>query len=251
MAPFQGAYTGSNPVGDTPQSRSELPAATFRTKGCTRHGHPEVTLQFTKEPPVLGIERPLLQFFEGSVAKGVKFEPGQLVQLGWATLKLAARSDGTLGVLERTMDGLGNFVESVDSSLMQVWVQREIAGSVGLAEKVLFPRHEQVATVCKRLTKADIVVMARRETTEPGDSGWFIGCTDPDHDHSDASNLEPAQLYGVCCRFPPLMQFLALPPRSEVMVLGPGRVRAQVRYDGKLVEPKAGSYLDQFNSLKD
>src|SRR5262245_14233860 len=71
---------------------------TFRTSQCARHRHPEFTVILRNGAFMPGLERVLLDYFEGRVAEGVKFMPEQLVQLGWARLKLVKRADGTLGV---------------------------------------------------------------------------------------------------------------------------------------------------------
>ena len=45
---------------------------TFRTTGCAKHGHREVTLQFTDKPVIPNGERLLVSYFEDSVARGTQ-----------------------------------------------------------------------------------------------------------------------------------------------------------------------------------
>jgi hypothetical protein len=72
----------------------------FQTTGCGRYDHRELTLQLVRTM-VPGIERMLLSYVEGAVAKGKRFEPGQTIQLGWGTLRVVDRPDGMPGLEER------------------------------------------------------------------------------------------------------------------------------------------------------
>ena len=122
---------------------------TYRTSQCGRYGHPEFTLIFSKQQPV-PVERMLLGYFENGVARGAKFLPGQVVQLGWAALRLMKRQDGTIGVQEIETQNESGWVESVDKSLMQTWFQKEVVASLSIEEPA-FPRQVQNAIVCKKL----------------------------------------------------------------------------------------------------
>ncbi len=106
-----------------------------RTTRCGERGHPEITLQF-QQPQQAPVEKMLLGYFERGVAEGKTFAVGQTVQLGWATLRLCARPDRTLGVEERDPS---RWVESCDRSLMATWLQKEVVSSVGLLERIAFP----------------------------------------------------------------------------------------------------------------
>ena len=54
-------------------------AGEYRTTQCAAHGHPEFTVRFARDVPVPGLERLLLGYFEGAVARGTSFKPGQTV----------------------------------------------------------------------------------------------------------------------------------------------------------------------------
>ena len=75
-------------------------AGEYRTTKCAAHGHPEFTLRFAHDVPLPGLEEMLITYFEQGVASGTQFKPGQTVLVGWATLRLTQRDDGTIGVLE-------------------------------------------------------------------------------------------------------------------------------------------------------
>jgi hypothetical protein len=216
---------------------------TFRTEGCTQHGHPEFALQLGKTV-VPGIERMLLSYLEGAVARGTRFEPGQTIQIGWGTLRVIARRDGALGLEERVDPE--TWAETVDRTLHQTWYQKEVASSLGLAERLQFPRQDHAAMVSKCAMEASSWLLTRLEADDARFSGWSIACTE-DHDHGDRA-FPP--LLAVVMRLPFVTQFLALPPGAAVLVMGPGRIRAHAWLDGKELTPVAGSYLAALNGAQ-
>lgn len=222
-------------------------AGEYLTTRCAAHGHPEFTLRFNRDVPVPGLEQMLLGYFEGAVANGTRFKPGQTVQLGWATLRLMQRDDGTLGVLEPDLKHELKWIESVDQSLLDTWRQKEVLESLGLRERVDYPRQALQAIVCERVWDAPTFIMGRTEPSTPSDSGWFVGCTDDAHDHQRPDALTVVPLIEIAVRVPPLTQFFALPAGTDVAVSAEGRLRARVFLDGEERQPVEGSYLDSLN----
>lgn len=220
----------------------------YRTSRCATAGHREFTLTFAADVPLPGLEQMLLSYFEGAVVGGAQFKPGQTVQLGWATLRLTLRDDGTLGVLEPDLKHELKWVESVDQSLLETWRQKEVLDSLGLSARADFPRQALQAVVCSRVWDSTSFVLGRAEPSDPTDSGWFIGCNDEAHDHQQADALAVVPLIEVAVRLPPLTQFLALPVGVDVVASGPGRVRARVFLDDAEQVPEPGSYLASLNA---
>jgi hypothetical protein len=221
---------------------------TFVTTACARHGHREITLQ-TEQPPLIpNLERLLLDYFEGAVAAGEKFLPGQIVRVGWAVLRISDRSDGTLGVDERLIaSGPPTWRGTVDNALADSWLQGEVARSIGLVERLAFPMQDQLFVVheCAATSVALELERAANEGLPPAASGWRLRCA-ADHDHGPAS---AAPLLAIAAKHPALVPFLALPHGTRVVVtfrpLPDGNVRFSPRiYDasGELV-PIAGSYV--------
>ena len=219
----------------------------FRTTGCSAFEHSEFTLTFRREVPVPDLEKMLVGYFESAVAGGTRFKPGQTVQLGWATLRLTQRDDGTLGVLEPDLKHELKWIESVDQSLLETWRQKEVLDSLGLLERADYPRQALQAVVCSRTWDAPTLMMGRTEPSAPTDSGWFVGCMDDGHDHQSPDALTVVPLIEIAVKVPPLTQFFALPTGSDVVVSGPGRVRARFFLDAEELKPRAGSYLDALN----
>lgn len=187
----------------------------------------------------------LLSYFEEAVRNGTVFSAGQTVQLGWATLRLVARDDGTLGVHEPDMTFERGWVDSVDAALMQTWLQEEVGASLGLLHELSFPHQEQLAIVCKRVRECTAFLISRAQPSGR-DSGWFVGCTDPTHDHDARENLAPTMLYNAAVLAPALTPFLALPAGIEVEVgtePSVGEPSVSVFFDGEPIVPAPGSYL--------
>lgn len=220
---------------------------TFITNRCGAAEHPEITIQFA-ERRLVPIERLLLGYFESSVAAGKRFRPGETVQVGWATLRLCMRPDGTLGVQELVG---GEWREQCDRSLMQVWLQKEIVASVGLVDRTAFPRQHDHAVACDRVLTSSSFLMSRGAPQDEDDSGWFLGCYDEEHahDHRHPSGLFAGPLYNVVQRLPFLAQFLALPAGTSVLVMGSASgIHARIFFEGTELVPHTGSYLAALNA---
>ena len=159
---------------------------TYRTTRCAGHGHRELTVQIAAPSPIPAAQQILIQYFEGAVAAGTTFAPGQTVRLGWATLRLCDRDDGTLGVEERERGPAARWIESVDHALADVWTQREIVSSVGLLDRIAFPGQDEAAMVADCALDADALVMTRIDGDDlPATfSGWTLACA-AEHDHGE------------------------------------------------------------------
>jgi hypothetical protein len=221
-----------------------------RTTKCTAAGHREVTIQVTKPPPITDLHQMLINYFEASVARGTKFLAGQTVQIGWSLLKLCERADGTLGVMERELTPDVMWVEQVDRALVDVWLQKEIAASVGLLDGLAFPRQDDSALVAECAMKKTQLVLTRLPDEDLPDefSGWMLACAE-DHDHGERKQLS---LLGLAAMQPGLVQLLALPHGTSVLVLylekanapeGMLRIEPHVFRDGEELVPARGTYL--------
>jgi hypothetical protein len=214
---------------------------TYRTDGCHRHGHRELTIHLADAPPIPRLERVLLDFVEERVARGATFAPGQTVQLGWSTLRVCERADGTLGLEERELSPRPAWVEQVDRALLDVWRQKEVAASVGL--ELAFPRQDESFLLAGCAADAASVAMTRLpdEDLPDGFSGWSVVCT-ARHEHTDSDALP---LLALAAMRPALVQLLALPHGTVALAVAgdDARVRPYVFRDGAELAPAAGSYL--------
>lgn len=221
----------------------------FRTQGCSKHSHPELTFQFAVRVPIPGLERVLLDYFEGEVARGVRFAPGQKIDIGGSLLRLFEREDGTLGVRDVGADGEDVEPESVHRSLMRTWLRQEVARSFGLP--VEFPATDATAILCKNIDNSVGAILMKRASPMPDsrDSGWFVGCTDETHGHDEAEQLFVTHLLEVAERFPWLDQFFALPEETLLVVEMGERVKVPALWHREeLVAPLPGSYVASINA---
>jgi len=212
----------------------------LRTAHCTEHGHKELTLQLV-DKPVPGSETWLVAYLERAVASGSKFLPGQTIQLGWSTLRVIERGDGTLGLEERV--DLETWRESVTLALWHTWTQKEVAASFGLVDELQFPQQEQDAMVARCALETDTLLLTRISVDEPSFSGWGVTCAQ-DHEHGERGFVP---LLEVTARLPFLAQFVALPAGTSVLVIGPGRIRAHAFRDGAPLAIEPGSYVAALN----
>jgi hypothetical protein len=220
-----------------------------RTTKCTAAGHRELTLQLAKPPPITGLHDLLVNYFEAAVARGTVFLPNQTVQVGWSLLKLCDRDDGTLGVQERGLTPEVTWIEQVDHAVIDVWLQKEVAASVGMVDQLAFPRQDHDALVAACAMESTQLVMTRLpDENLPDDfSGWMLACAE-EHDHGERRQLP---LLGVAAMQPGLVQLFALPHGTSVLVLyvekadAPGMLRIQphVFRGAEEIKPAPGSYL--------
>lgn len=223
----------------------------YRTTNCTTFGHREITIQLRQPPPIEGVHRHLLTYFEQAVANGTVFRQGETVQFGWSTLRICEGPDKTLGVEERELDPEGTWTQSVDRALRDIFFQLEVGKSVGLQDALCFPRQDQLARVQPCIQRgAKMLFMRLPDNDLPAAfSGWSLRCQ-ADHPHEEA---DFCPLLAIASLNPELVQFLALPHDSAVLVqwketpnapsAGLARVDPQLFLQGQPLAPVEGSYL--------
>ncbi len=220
----------------------------FRTVSCSAKGHPEICLRVAGDqrlPATIQMEAALLHFFESSVAAGTRFLPGQTVEFAGSILQLFARPDGTLGVAD-WIDGA--WVDSVNDALMRTWLRQEVARSFGL--DVVFPSQRDKVFICQQIHNSQESLLLKRGEVKPGDTGWYVGCTDTSHDHEAPENLDIVPFTMITRDFPWLSQFFGLPPGTDLAVDMVTRVSVPVLWRGDdEVSPLPGSYVAMLNEL--
>lgn len=248
LTPDGGMYFGPE-SGAVPVARCAVATTDgveYRTSIGDRHDHPDVVIRLG-EAPVPGLQDSLAQwlldYLQDSIAEGARFEAGQTVRVGWRLLRVVDRADG-LGLQERAADG--EWAERVDSTLRDLWYQREVVASVVSAERLSFPTEEQSALVagCVATAPSQLVLERSEPADDPGSSGWAVRCG-ADHDHG---GWVSRPLPEIVASMPFVAQFLALPAHASVALDAPhttrtGRLGARISVEGRLLEPLPGSYL--------
>jgi hypothetical protein len=256
LTPDDGLYFGPEPIAATPipvahSAIGQIGEGLYCTGIGDRHGHPEIVARLT-EPAIPGATGPLVQWIlddlQDSIAVGTRFEPGQTIRVGWRTLRVIERADGLLGLQERV--DADTWDEHVEQTLRDTWYHKEVAASLGLARRLMFPAEEQYVAVAECVNEAmPALVLSREETDDPDFSGWMVSCLQ-DHDHGGWS---VRSVWDLSDSMPFATQFLALPVTTSVAIEAPhttstGRIRVRVLLDGRHLIPEPGSYLSTLNA---
>lgn len=194
---------------------------TQRKTAARAPGQAEFTLSYE---PGVGVDFSIdwfVDWLETRIRNGERFRAGETLQVGWLTCLITANPDGTLAVQEPDFETIApTLTEDVSRTLGQLWYQREIAASVGLAEELDFPSFDMQAMTCAAFTESDGAIM-RRFAHPADESGWFIGCRGDDDDHNDSAQIEYRTLYELAVVNPAIVGYLAL-PADCIVIIGDG-----------------------------
>lgn len=151
---------------------------------------------------------------------------GQKLRYGWSllrfrtcTLEDGEQAAGRL-VIQELRDPLHEsepaFEDGARRAVELVAAQGNVFAHYHITADAEYPFRTQFALLCDRVpplgTSLPQPIYAER-LWEPDseDSGWFISCADPDHDHENAESLGRVHLLHVVERFPRIFPYLALP----------------------------------------
>lgn len=213
------------------------------TQRCAAHGHPELVLAFDADRLPRGDAVSVATWLEESVASGVRFEPSQTIQIGWSLTRLAEERPGLLALEEPDFASMPiRWVPGVTTTLRHLRLQKDVAASLGVApdfSSILLP-----ALVCSRVPERPPGGMSRfpADPSLPNDSGWFIGCAGPGHDHGDPAEIRRESLYAIACFAPSLVPYLAM-PGDWTVVFGEDQA-PHFRFKGEPRDPLPGSLVD-------
>jgi hypothetical protein len=197
------------------------------------------------------MQDPLVQWIlddlQDCIAAGTRFAPGQTIRVGWRTLRVVERADGMLGLQERV--DVDRWEEHVELTLCDLWYQKEVATSLGLTKRLVFPAEDQHAAVAQCVNETiPALLLSREETDDPSSCGWRVSCR-RDHDHGRWSSRT---VWDLSALMPFATQFLALPATTSVVIEAPhttptGRIGVYILLDGRHMLPEPGSYLSTLN----
>lgn len=203
-------------------------------------GQAEFTLEF--EPEIvtrLGMDW-LVAWLEDSMREGSRFLEGETVGIGWLNCYVVDREDGTLGLCEPDFENVPPILAAgASKTVSQLWLQREVAESLGLGYELDFPHYVQYAMTCAGFADAESVIMQRYEGGEEDESGWFLRCLGVEHEH-DSSTLQLCTLYELAVMKPVIVGYLALPPGCTVTL---GESIPSIVRDGADLQIREGSLL--------
>jgi hypothetical protein len=213
-----------------------------KTKNCHKRKHPEILIRVEPKTVLDSDIEWLVSTLEESVQSGTKYEHGEKLQIGWMITEFRSHDSGLLCLHEPDMKSLPlQFIPSVTTTLRHLRLHKDVVGSFEPALEVDFPMLSQSAIICTRLKGSEYCIMSRVEP-DGDDSGWFVGCTDDEHDHDDPRELTRVSLYELVLKYhAPVLAFLALPPEAS-LTTEEGTLRAF--YRERKIRTRKGSFLE-------
>lgn len=212
------------------------------TTQCRRYGHQEFLLQ-AEGPAAETYLAEWSQGLESMVASGSKFQPGQSFLVGWMLTQVVQHDRDHLTLHEPDMQSMPvRWVPGITQTLQSTMVQRFTLESVSLSDRMTLPSAQQYLAVCNRFHGQGFF-MVRRDPQEATDSGWFVGCLDPRHNHHDSAVTGPMSVYEAFLKQRFIVGFLGFPPGSMIVADPASGLRLTLNNQALNVVP--GSYLDQ------
>jgi hypothetical protein len=169
---------------------------------------------------------------------------GQTVQIGWMVTRIGQGPNSSTLVLQEPTWGTFpiEFSNGVTRTLRDLRLQKSIVESFPKVGDPVFPSLAESVIVCTELERSGVGIMERVAPVAP-DSGWFIGCQDPRHEHSNPKCLRRESLYSAICACEAALPFLALPEGWSIVWK---HGKALYRCRGVALEPLRGSFACRF-----
>jgi len=190
------------------------------TQSCKNFNHPEFVLDLESE--ALSVHAGvLLRSIESLVAKGEVLRPGETFQFGWLTLQIRSFDADCLTLFEPDMRSLPiEYVPGANTAIRHMMTQLFTLDSFGIARATMrIPNMHQTVMVCDRFATTPVFFLTRNEPiAHQDDSGWYMGCMDPDHDHDTRENLTCITLYEAFVKRNDIHQWLIFPTETKVFL---------------------------------
>ncbi|MEI6235206.1 MAG: hypothetical protein WCT04_19280 [Planctomycetota bacterium] len=190
------------------------------TTACTQFNHPEFVLDLANEALLLHANV-LLRSIESLVAKGEVLRPGETFQFGWLTLQIRQFDKEFLTLYEPDMKSFPiEYVPGANVAIQHMMMQLFALDSFGIQRAhMLVPNMHQTVMTCDRFATAPVFFMTRNEPiNHTGDTGWYMGCMAPDHDHDTRENLELTTLYDAFLKRNDIYQWLIFPTEAKIFL---------------------------------
>jgi hypothetical protein len=210
---------------------------------------PLITLEYEPGVPDVDVNW-LSTYLKDAANSGQEFRSGETLQVGSMLTKFLDAGDKRLVIGEPDMQSMPiHFEPGVSRTLTVLRLQKDVAESLGLQDRIDFASITSGVLVCTELDAQNIGVMDRAATEDSRETGWFVGCRNPSHDHNVAENLQRISIYELMVRIPTATPFLALPVSSSIVF--DGRRPAGIWCDGQQATVRPGSLLDQLAQRTD
>ncbi len=190
------------------------------TQTCRKFDHPEFVLELENDA-LAQHARVLLGSIENLVARGEVLNPGETFQFGWITLQIRALDAGRLTLYEPDMVSSPiEYIPGANKTILQMMLQLFTLDSFDIERaRMAVPNFRQTAMVCNQFAKAPIFFMTRNEPIlHVNDSGWYMGCMNPEHVHENQENLECMTLYDAFLKRKEIQHWLTFPIETKIFI---------------------------------
>jgi hypothetical protein len=207
---------------------------------------PGVTLEYASGVPDVDAQW-LATYLRDASKAGQEFRRGETLQVGSMLTRFLDAGDRCFVLGEPDMQSMPiHFEPGVSRTLTVLRLQKDVAASVGLDDRIAFAPITASALVCSEVDAQNFALMYRAVTRDPRDTGWFVGCGNRAHDHNQPGGLLRISIYEVMVRIPAAAPFLALPVSSTIVF--EGRRPTSLWCDEQRLSVRPGSLLDQMVS---
>ena len=190
------------------------------TQRCKQFNHREFALELEDEALELHAHF-LLRTIESMVERGEVLKPGETFQFGWLTLQIRALDDRRLTLFEPDLHSLPiEYIRGANAAIRHMMVQLFTLDSFAIERaRMLIPNMRQTVMVCDRFATAPIFFMTRNDPiAHQEDTGWYMGCMDPDHDHDTRENLNCITLYEAFLKRNDIHPWLIFPTDTKIFL---------------------------------
>ena len=164
-----------------------------------------------------------------------------LMQVGMMFVKFES-IDGGVEIFEPDMISVPiKFVRGVTRTLQLLRQQKDTYDSLNINVEIAFPSLRETVVECVKWQDVPSYVLERCGSSN-NDSGWYIGCQDPEHNHENPESLRVTSIYDIAVHHCNIVPFFALPPNTTVLIEND---RPCVSFEGVEKPPKPGSYLSR------
>lgn len=165
----------------------------------------------------------LLRYIGDYIAiSGQHIRPNETMRYGWSTLRFTKSTNEPLLIIEELKDPFSAassvYIAGADTAVSVLNEQDAAVQRNGIERAAHHPHRSEIAVICRHVTPTSaVLVFDRIKTTRADDSGWFVGCGNPDHDHNDTRELARMHLIYLAEALPQIVTYLAMPEDSRVV----------------------------------
>jgi len=213
----------------------------YQTNNNIKYGHPEIVIRISDSAIPPQDIKTILKGFEEEVSKGVKYNNGESLQLGFMMNQFSSLKDGRLILEEPDMKSFPiKYIPSMNYTFKTLRQQKDIVESIKSNLVLSFPSLSEAIAVHGNYKTSKTIVLERVDP-EGSQSGWWV------HDQSDSNseNYSLTSIYQLALDRPDLVKFLAFPVGTKAYVIKEKNIKVSINGNEEAI--KKGSYLSELN----